>query len=271
MSDENKSEPLNILLSREELSLVLSLLQANTIPGIDTDPLGEMTEEQQVLASIFAGRALRARELARVKEDGELAIHAALLTAVGVCAYAQNTIFAYHWTDNGETFRRYFGHVRGDDIVAHTRPEDVLHLFTLIPSKEQLVESVLAFCEYEDSAEPQALEMIVPSDGFAQARELADAGDAQAAVETLTGETAATEIVQAFVDTLVKAPRVSVLQTLKQEDDETVRKRDFTIVQNGHHSWFIIPVADEDEAENQSLLIKSTTRDEVQSLLTEWV
>ena len=265
---DNRSQPINILLSREELLLVLRLLQANAIPGIDADPLGPLTVEGEELALQVAGRALRARELARIQANGSLALHNLLLTAVGVCAYARHTIFVYHWPENGATPTRYFGHIRGEDIVAHTRPEDVLHLFSLLPDKGQLIEQVLAVCEYEETPAAPAMSVTMASEDFVRVRELADEKKVDAAVSRLTGAQADSQAAQALVGTLAHSPRVSSLQTLKQEENGRVTKHDFTILQNNQHVWFIAPASGEASAPLQA---QTTTRVELQSLLAEWI
>src|SRR5512145_1990409 len=125
MNGNNTSEPIQILLSREELLFVLNLLQAGFIPGLDDDPLGELTAEQQAFALTVAGRALRARELAQQHPDGQWVVHNNLLLAVGGCAYAQGIISVYHWPSNSALPRRFFGHLRENQAIAHTRPADV--------------------------------------------------------------------------------------------------------------------------------------------------
>lgn len=265
MTNEQLSEPVNILLSREELLLVLDLLQAESIPGLDADPLGDLNEDGRALSSIVAGRGLRARELAMVNEDGELAVHNSLLTAVGVCAYSTNTVFVYHWPGPQETPVRYFGHVRDDEVVAHTRPEDVLHLFTLLPTKKHLTDQVLEACGYEEQAERSAAEMTISDEAFVQVRELAGDGDVTAASAVLTSNGVAADAAEALAKTFASSPRVSILQALTQEGDDTVHKSDFTLVQSDEHTWFIAPAAD--ESENPPLLIKSATKAEIETLL----
>jgi hypothetical protein len=265
MSDENGFEPINVLLSREELIFVLDLLQTSSIPGLDADPLGDLDAQQRALAMIWAGRALRARGLAQLNESGELAVHHALLTAVGVCAYSNNAIFIFHWPEAGPEPRRYFGHVRGEDIASHTRPADVLHQFTLLPSREQLMGQVLEFCEYENGSGTGDLTMTVSSANFVRARELASDGQPQAAADLLTSHNAPADAAAAFAATLADSPRVSILQTLKQDGEDSVRKSDFTIVQNGQYSWVITPA----QGDETALLIKTTSRDEVTALLAD--
>jgi hypothetical protein len=265
MDNENAVESVSLLLSREELLFILNLLEAQFIPGLDPDPLGELTAEQRPLALTVAGRALRARQLAQVYADGEWILHNDLLTAVGASAYPQSVISVFHWGANADTPARYFGHIRGDDVVVHTRPEDVLHRFALLPSTEQLMAQILSWCEYEHGTAAAVLELTLPSAVFAQVRELAAAGSTAEAAELLVNQRVEPEPAQAFVDTLAHSPKVSILQTLKQQQDGTVQKQDLTLLQNGRQAWLI--VASPDEA--APLRVKSTSKDELQALLAE--
>jgi hypothetical protein len=269
MNGEKPLEPINILLSREELLFVLNSLDADFIPGLDAEPQGEITVAQELFAMTVAGRALRARELARRQASGNLEIHTALLTMIGVCVYSQNVLFVYHWPTNAETPTRYFGHLRGNDIVAHTRPEDILHLFSLLPGKEQLVNQVLAVCQYEDVPALQSLEFAAPSDAFAQVRQLAGAGDVEKAINLLINNSVAAETAKTFVDTLAHSPRVSIMQAVKQPGDGTVQKRDFTLLQNSQQAW--LAVAPAETTAGGLLRVKTATRDEVRALLGEWL
>ncbi|MCL4297871.1 MAG: hypothetical protein KJ077_19165 [Anaerolineae bacterium] len=267
MNGEKRLDPINILLSREELLFVLNSLQADFIPGLDPDPQGELTLAQESFGITVAGRALRARELARQRPGGEIELHTALLTMVGVCVYSQNVLFAYHWPANTDTPSRYFGHIRGNDIVAHTRPEEVLHLFSLLPDKDQLTDQVLAVCQYTDVPAAAALEFSAPAEIFAQVRQLAGAGDAAKAVNLLVNSGVAAETARTFADALAHAPRVSILQAVKQPGDGTVQKRDFTLLQNGQQAWLAVAAAEP----GAPLRVKTTSSAEIRAMLAEWV
>jgi hypothetical protein len=265
MSEENGFEPINVLLSREELIFVLDMLQADSIPGLDADPLGDLDPQQQAMSMVWAGRALRARELGQLNEAGEMVLHRAVLTAVGVCAYSSDAIFIFHWPEAGAEPSRYFGHIRGEDIASHVRPADILHQFSLLPDREHLLAQVFDFSNYEHGTETDDLSMTVSNANFVRARELSSEGQTEAAADLLVGNGAPMETAVAFVNTLADSPRVSIMQTLKQEGEDTVQKSDFTLVQNGDYTWFVAP-AQEDES---ALLVKTTVKDELETLLAE--
>lgn len=267
MSNNINQEPITILLSREEVLFILNLLHADVIPGFDDDPLGEMTSEQRQLALTWAGRALRARGLAKLYDDGKWVVHKTVLRAVGVCAYSQNAIFFYHWPAQAEAPVRYYGHIRGDDIVVHSRPEDVLHQFTLFTSKDQLIDHVFGVVEYEETPNGHGYEISISNEDFVNVRELAGAGRVEQALELLVKNGASGDIARPFVETLVDAPRISIMQTLKQNSDQRVEKRDFTLIQNSHHTWLTIAP----DNNGAPLHVKSTTQNELQGLLNHWI
>ena len=265
----NGKEAINIRLSREELLLTLNLLETDFIPGLDSDPLGDLNRDQYTLALTWAERALRARGLAQRFDDGELKVHSALLTAVGVCAYSQNALFVYHWPSGQETPLRYFGHLRDDQCVAHTRPEDVLHQFALLSSKAHLIEQALQACRYVETPASALAEFEVSRGTLSRARELATDGQSKEAAEQLIATGVPTESAKAVAATLAAAPRVSIFQTIKQQPDGSVLKRDFTLLQNDKQTWLVIAPPTDDQ--NAPLSLKPAGKAEIEGLLTEWL
>ncbi|MBX3010473.1 MAG: hypothetical protein KF832_03160 [Caldilineaceae bacterium] len=264
---ENGTQPIHVLLSREELLLILQQLQASGLAGLDDDPAGELTAEQQTLALRVAERALRARELAQLRPNGELAIHTALLAAVAVCAYPQQTLFAYHWPDSGsDAMVRYFGYGRQQELVAHSRPADVLHLFTRFADPVPLVAQVLALCGWEESPVANFLPFPVAPALFGEVRQWASAGNVTGALERLRTQRIPIESARAFVMTLAEGPRLSIIQMRKQENGG-VSAQDVTLVQNSQRSWLVRPTAGNPD----SLTIQPTTRVEVERLLAGWL
>jgi hypothetical protein len=269
MNGEDRVEPINILVSRDELLFVLRALEADYIPGLDPEPLGQLSNAQETVAMAVAGRALRARSLAQGPDGGELQIHTALLTMVGICAYSQNVVFVYHWPPNADVPQRFFGHLRGDDIVAHTRPEDVMHLLSLLPDKAYLIDQILTVCQWNDVPEAPAVEFNLPNPAFASVRELVDEGDLTQARQVLANSGVPASAAEALVQTLSHTPRVSIVQTVKQGADGAISRRDITLLQNGQHVW--LAIAPESGATTEPLRVKTTTRAEVRGLLEGWL
>ncbi len=257
MADENTSNsgtvpqgPVNVILSRDELALVLSLLSAQTIPGLDPDPLGERTSEQQDVAFVVAARGLRARGLARVRAVSQagglpLMVHGGVLAAVSVCAFSTGALFVYHWSSQAELPLRLFGHVRDNAFAIHAPQEDVLHRFTMLSSQEQMVDQMLAVCQLRD--EPVGLlgELRLSGSDFGELRQLAEQGNLPQAKALLGADQVSTGLVDSLLATLAGRPQVTIVQTLKTVDAGAVLKRDFTLVQDDGALWLVEPVDDD--------------------------
>lgn len=269
--DTTVSSPpsLSIVLSQEELLVVLDALQTRFIPGLDAEAVGALTGEQLEMVLPVAQRALQARNLAQVGENGRLHLHRSLLTAVGVCAYSQSAAMVYHWTRGGEQPEQFFGHIRGLEVVAHTCTDGMLHQFSLLPSKEALVDHLLVGCECTMTDAPTPpLELTISQAGLTEARLLAEAGAVYEAGQLLLSSEALEGAAQAFAQTLAASPRVSILQTLKQQGNEMVYSRQFTLLHDESYLWFVMPTQDQPQA---PLLARTATAEAVRAVMSEWL
>ncbi len=267
-ADVSAPESVNVVLSRDELALILSLLQAQTIPGLDPDPLGEHTPDQQDAAFVAAARGLRARGLARARgvdqpDDTPLAVHAGVLAAVGACAFSSGALFVYHWPSRAELPLRIYGHLRDGVYVIHTPYEGVLHRFTMLASKQHLVDQALAVCQLREESAALAGELRLAGGDFAQLRQLAEQSNLTQARALLNPALAPADLVDALLVTLANQPQVTIAQTLRPADGGAVAKRDLTLVQDSNVLWLVEPV----DGDASLLAARQVTRNDVYALL----
>lgn len=263
-------EPVNVVLSSDELALILGLLQVQTIPGLDPDPLGQRTSEQQDIAFVVAARGLRARGLARAHtadqpDAAPLAVHAGVLAAVGACAFSSGALFVYHWPSRVELPLRIYGHLRDGAYVIHTPYEGTLHRFTMLASRERLVDQALAVCQLREAPAALAGELRLAGGDFAQLRQLAEQGDLIQARALLNPALAPADLVNALLATLANQPQATIAQTLKGADGGAVSKRDLTLVQDSNALWLVEPV----DGDASLLAARQVTRSDVYTLLLE--
>ena len=138
----------SVLLSTEELLAVLDMLQANFIPGLDGDIAQALSSQERQLMLTTARHSLLARELLRENENGA-ALHRRIMAAVGACVYSQGAILAFHWPPKSGQPSRFFGHFQGNEVVAHTRPKEILHRFVIFDERAALVDALLEAFEHE--------------------------------------------------------------------------------------------------------------------------
>ncbi len=251
MADETQTT--SFLLSREELILLLDLLQSAAIPGLDSDPLGELNDDQRALAFIWAGRALRARELATVGDDDSLLVDEKLLTAVSTCAYWKTAINVYHWSAPGQTPVRFFGYAGNGQVATHTRPEDVLHRLSVLPSPEALVEEVTAVCQCQSVPETPTVPYQLSRELFVKARELAEAQETEAAQTALHQGGLPQDSAQALTAVLSGTPRMSIWQLVSRAENGAAHTHEYTLLQQGQAAWLISLSSEENKLQIQSV------------------
>lgn len=240
MATYDPNANLQILLSREELLFVLDLLQTDSLPGMEEDPEGPIDRKVQDVVFRVARRALQARGLVRRRANGEYALHNSLLRTVGVCAYAQCTIFVYHWPSQSDTPVRTYFHIRGNDSVLHSQPEPGLHRFMLMPVA-QAPAQVAASCQIQvEEAEPE-LTFSISNTAFQSARQQVVEGQEQGAREILIQAGASPEAAARFTASLAPAAAVSILQVVRQ-NGSNVLKQDLTVIQHEGQGWIVEPI-----------------------------
>lgn len=270
MDNRNPEAARRIVLAREELLFVLEQLAVTTIPGLDNDPLGNLTPDGYNIARAVVERTLRARGLVRRYAAGPepLQLHQTLITLVGVCAFAQQAIFLYHKSIQGQRAVRYFGHIRDKEIVAHTHPEAALHQFALLPSREALFTEILTLCGVP-TAVPPAYEFTLPFAVFERVQEAISGGQWETARHLLADTQVTQASSNAFLALFADDYQISVLQTVKQQPDQTIAQREAVLFHNGKMTW--LAFAARQPSGQTAMLVKTTHATELQQLWSAWL
>lgn len=268
----NLPESTTLILSRDELLCVLSALEAETVPGIDSEPTGQRAEEESLLAQEVAIRSLRARGLAR-QVDGTTLFDNRLLDAVGTCVYPTSALTAFHWDSAESEPARFFGNVRGEICVVHTRPESLIHRFDMYTEQQQLAAALVQFYQLSagslEDDRSNKVAFTIDSEVFATIRQLGEQDNVQKAEQVLTDNQIDATSAGIFAHVFADAPKLTVLQTITETTENAMMKRDFMLAESGNHLWFVGAVGG--NVENSALRIKSVTTDEVQALVTDWL
>lgn len=268
MASDEMAVPVDFLLSRDELLYILSLLNVTTIPGLEDDPAGAMTPEQQAIALRVAGRGLRARELAAVGDNGETVLQNNLLAAVATCAFGQHAIFANHWASGQDLPTPIFAHIGENHSVIHTRPADVLHYLSLRPVGE-ILPQILAACEFADtpaSNTTNSIEAKLPSALLPQVRQLAETGAKADATNLVVANGNTAQDAQALVDLFAGPYGTSSLQLARLRNGQS-EHQDGLLLQGNQANWMITTA----NGDGANLDIRNVTRANVQEWLSTWL
>lgn len=269
MAETNTRQIVEVILSREELALILTLIRADTIPGLEADPLGELTSEQRNLGLIFAERALRARELARLGANGQLLVQNALLNMVGACAFAQTSVLVQHHFPDQHPPAQYFGHIREGILVAHTLPDQALHRLALVPDRTALIEQIISVCQASNLPRTAAVEMRVSRAALAQVREAAAQNQAAGAA-ILVQQGAVVESARLFAQALAAPHHLSVIQIIQIHPQDQMHLWDLTLVHSDQTAWLAYPLPLSSDG-NDLYLVRSIHTSELIRLLNSWI
>jgi hypothetical protein len=265
MTAVNAQETITVSLSLEEVLTVLNVLETSSIPGLAAETWASLSSEQQDLALSVARRALEARGWAQTDDNGQLLIHRALLTAVGICAFPQRSILVDQWSPDGQATSLY-AHTRDNDRVVHTQTRGV-HTFVLLPSEDALVQHLASVCKWNSGASATSLELTIPRQDFTQACDASADGAEAEALKILTRAGGAEKASSALAHALATSPRISIVQMVSSNDGQSAQERSFTFIESNGSSWLVAPVT---EDENAPLKAHSSTGSEVSTLLQKW-
>lgn len=270
-----------IELSRDELLFVLNSLQSDTILGLDQDLVGELTSDGRDIALTVAARSLRARTLVQAQPDDSIALHTDLLNAVGTCAHAQRALILLHWAEPGDRPERFFAHSRDSIYVSHTQPDDILHLFSLYPTKPDLVSHSLAFCQVRNGKEIPEYTFSLNRVHFDQVSDLAGNGKEDAAISLLAEQSEIEgakhkidEIARYLIRAFGNPVRMTLIQSIKPDQGGVPEQMDLMLIHDDTVLWMIsTPRRNDDEQHlaEQIFKIEMVSRNKVAERLIEWL
>ncbi|MFN8468707.1 MAG: hypothetical protein U0X20_24325 [Caldilineaceae bacterium] len=258
-----------VLLSHNELSVILNLLSVASIPGVGADPLGDLTAEQQAYGLMVAERGLRARELAVINDGGRLLVQQAVLELVGSCVLAEGTLVVTTIGATEGSGVQWFGHRLGETFVVHTLPDVVLHQFSQVPDRAALVRLIVDAAALPDTPDAPSLLLTQPAAIIAAVRELA-LQSSSAAVETLLASGADYDAAAAFVAVLANRHAVTIIQSVHRLAAEKAAISTVTLLYNSSDLWLMTEL--DGDTESAVFLLRPATRTQAEQLIAqlEW-
>lgn len=250
------------LLSKEELTLLLRLLDTNFILGLDPDPLGALTEQQQAVGLIGAERALRSRQLAMLDEKGSLKVQNDLLQVVGTCAYPHKSLAIHYFSEVNSTPSRYFFYWRNDkSAVVHTIPQDALHLLALLEDETALLNAAVSVCQCNVASKDGMVDINLTSEVLTAVRSIAMKGDAESATKLLIENNVNRESAVALIKLLSAPYSLTVIYFLTPRPENTLASREVTILCNAEIAWLMTQT--ESNTDNSTFVLQQISGEEL--------
>lgn len=225
-----------VLLSRNELLVILKLLAVADLPGLGPDPLGELSAEQQAYGMTVAERSLRAREMALVDQQGALLVQREVLELIGSCALAQGTLVVTDVRPSENRANQWFGHRLDTTFVAHFLPDSALHQFNQVADRAALAALIGDFASWPDCPAAPLAALELTGAVLAAAREQAGQ-DGRTAARLLVEAGADAASAEAVAAILSSAHGVTVVQAIHRRDADTAAVTSVTVLYNKTGVW----------------------------------
>lgn len=258
-----------LVLSRDELSAILRLLNLVTIPGLGEEPIPDLTDEQQAIAWIVAERGLRARGLALINEEGRLLIQRPVLDIVATCAFFEQSVFVTQiMAPEGEA-GQFSLHKRSGNWVLHTRPDPVLHSFETPENQTTLLDRITQLCGWPRIA-PTGWALTIPAEKLSQVRELASQGDRRSASSLLSSADDNADDIADFVRVLSEPHFVTVLQRITPKNTDEFAVTSITVLHQRTQMYVAIETDPRpSDGSDRFMLVQLVSLDVLHSLLAD--
>lgn len=258
MTTPTSSSITDIVLSKEELLVILNVLNSGALPGIGADPVENLTPEQRAYGLIVAEQALRARGLARITESDHLQVRRDVLELIGTCAYAEGSQVVSVVDSPSAIGVMHFVYRRGEAFVLQTSPEPGLFRFEMYGARTAVLDAVLHICRVPDVTTNELAPIRTDQATVAEVRRQVEEGHANAALTLLDTESAPDASAKAFVNLLGRPHRITVFQNIHFMDEDSASVQSVTLVFDQQQIWLAAEDATADD-QSQAYILQPTS------------
>ena len=229
-----------VRFSHEELVVLLQMFRAETLPGLEDNPLRGLSDEQEVEALASGERSLRARGLITVLEDEQkVEVDPFTLSLVGTCVFPSVSFAAITLDKKGVLNPRYY-HGSEFLLVEHSFPEEGVHELTTAPVKETLYDRIIEFLAFRESAAAEGDYLDIPVVVMEELRSLVGDGKKAEAAEALGGKDSAEETIREIIGIYETARRnCLIVRTDYGEHGETIGADGLAFLESDNGIWAI--------------------------------
>jgi hypothetical protein len=173
---EESEDLFGIRLGHEELAVLLGIMRAKTLPGLEEDLLEGLSREQQEAALSAAERSLRARGMIQVfLDEARIEVEPLTLALLGTCVYPQYTSSVMVLDKKGDIKQGYY-HGRDNLLVEHSFPGPGIYDFVTAAERKIVEARFFDTLQLSEGSAPEGEPFELPVYGMEEARELVKMG-----------------------------------------------------------------------------------------------
>jgi hypothetical protein len=262
---------LNVFLTDEELQLLAQVAKAPVFPGLSIPSPDVASNANYLQGLAYADKSLRARGLVGREASGQYAVDQALMAGVLVCARPTRSLLVQHFATPTAKALNYYGHINGKATVAHTMPEDGLHLISLLEEPKQLIAQISQLLQLDSVEAKTEVNFTINADSLALARAKATQLDSVGATEILATASNLPEVAKAIAALLASPYRNTVIVGVVHgagDADKAIEKTSTTLLHDATVLWLIWL---ETQGPNQVYRFQSCGKTDLENLLEAWL
>ena len=253
--------PLSIMLSQEELAVVVHYLEADTLLGLEPELFAGLSANQVTLVLGVAERALVARGFLKPGADNRFQVEPAVFAVVGACVFPETSLIVTQIRP-GTLAETCFFHISRRMIVMHTIPMTAIHQFIAVEEKEAIARAVLSILDLDVSFEqPLGEPAQVGQAILVHARDVAQAEGPGAAFHVLSQTNMNEEVARELAATLAQPVANTTLAYIEHKEEGELSDG-FTVLQGQGALWLLTPV--EDSATESILVLPVSAEEAIQ-------
>jgi hypothetical protein len=239
------SQSLSFVLSHEEILLILHLLEAPALPGLDVEALAGMPREERAQRLSTAERSLKARGFVSVLNDGTVELDPVVVSLVCACTVPNCSFLATTQTSQSSQVRYYHRHRESNTLVEQAFPELGFHEFSSLPTSNSVAERMEAFLGLHHQPSPLGSPFEIPEDTLTRARDIARRSSLEATAEYLRTCGLSEETAHQFALATVNPVRngsVVRVDYVDQQDRNETKVSGFATLEGPDGIWMLAPV-----------------------------
>jgi hypothetical protein len=249
-----KKQALVIMLSQEELMVILHYLQVQELPGFDRSVFEGLSEQELKRIMAIAERSLIARQFFLIDQD-QMTLHDAVYAMVAACAMPDESIvLSFQYADANQVSHVQFFHAARNMVVHHSSPITGIHQFIALKDRKSMQTSIISLLEVNKYGKEKDLSGTISDRVISAAREMIQQDKPLTEVIPFLVDNSELDepVAEAFVNTIKNAVINHTLIHFTREQQGDTLEKGFSILADQETLWLLVPM--EELAENEHLV-----------------
>jgi len=251
-------------ISTEELLVVLGYLKAESMPGLDSDHLKDLDEEQLEFALGIAERALYARGFIIPDPQKKPTLAPTVFSVVGACVMAETTIVA---SCNRPDQRRedHYYHTSRQMVVMHYAPNAGIHQFVAVTERDNIAQSILSILQLGEKSTLNCQPLRVKASVFGEARKAVQQNRPTDGLRMLTEAGVELDSAQAMLDTQSKPVANTTIGSVEHQNGKESTDS-FTVIEGENGLWIVTTPETKPDPDPEFLIVPASAEDVIQKV-----